>query len=204
MMKAFSIRALHKASATGRFLRDKRGIAALEFALVVPLMLAMYLGTIEISSAVSINRKISRVASTIADLVTQQDQVDKNKLDNILEIGEAVLFPYDTRKPDIWITAIDVDSSYPEGGKVAWSRRYNKGTFQTGATVNDDTFVPTDLRIDGTFLVRVDAKIDYVPIVGWVIGDTIGTVDNGVGVLGMSERYFLRPRLGEDIPCTDC
>lgn len=203
-MKAFSIKALHKARSAGLFLRDKRGIAAVEFALVVPLMLAMYLGTIEISSAVAINRKISRVASTVADLVTQQDVVNKDKLDSIMEVGEAVLYPYETRKPDIIITAINVDSSYPEGGKVAWSRRYNKGTFETGAPANEDTWVPTDLRIDGTFLVRVDAKIDYVPVVGWFIGNTIGTKDGDASVLGMSERYFLRPRTGESIPCPDC
>jgi Flp pilus assembly protein TadG len=203
-MNAFSIKALLKATAAERFLRDKRGIAALEFALVVPLMLAMYLGTIEISSAVATNRKISRVASTVADLVTQQDEVNKSKLEGIMEVGEALLFPYETRKPDIWITAINVDSSYPQGGKVAWSRRYNEGTFETGMTVGNDTIVPADLQIDGTFLVRVDANIDYVPVVGWIIGDTIGTLESGVGVLGMSERYFLRPRVGEIIPCTDC
>jgi Flp pilus assembly protein TadG len=203
-MKAFSIKALRKSAAANRFLRDKRGIAAIEFALVVPLMLAMYLGTIEISSAVSINRKVSRVASTVADLVTQQDIVDKTMLNNIMEIGEAVLFPYETRKPDIVITAINVDSSFPEGGKVAWSRRYDKGTYKAGETVNDDTWVPTDLRIDGTFLVRVDTGLDYVPVVGWVIGDSIGTIKDGIGVLEMRERYFLRPRLGAAIPCTDC
>jgi len=203
-MKALSIKALHKAATARRFLRDKRGVAALEFALIVPLMLTMYLGTIEISTAIAVNRKVSRVASTIADLVTQQDEVNKDKLDNILEIGEAVLFPYDSRKPDIWITAINVDSSYPEGGKVAWSRRYDKGSFQEGLGDDEDTYVPTDLRIDGTFLVRVDAKLDYAPVVNWLIGETIGTVKNGVGVLEMSERYFLRPRLGEAIPCTNC
>jgi len=203
-MKSISIKAMRKMSAAARFLHDKRGIAALEFALVVPLMLAMYLGTIEISSAVAINRKISRVASTVADLVTQQDAVNKDELDSIMEIGEAVLFPYQTRKPDIWITGINVDSSYPKGGKVAWSRRDDKGNPQSGAPKGDDTFVPPDLRIDDTFLIRVDAKIDYVPVVGWVIGDTIGTKEGGVGVLPMSERYFLRPRLGESIPCPDC
>lgn len=204
-MKTFTNKALRKAAALRRrFTGDQRGIAAIEFALVVPLMLAMYLGTMEISAAVSINKKVSRVSATVADLVTQQTEVNKTVLDNILEIGEAVLFPYTSDKPDIWITAIKVHSSYPEGGKVAWSRRYNKGNFQTGLSEDDDAWVPPDLRIDGTFLVRVDTDLDYVPVVHWLIGDTIGTNKNGIGVIEMNERYFLRPRLGGTIVCSNC
>lgn len=189
-----------------RFRRDRRGIAAIEFALVVPLMLVMYLGTIEISAAVSINRKVSRIASTVADLVTQQTDVAKTDLKGIMEIGAALLFPYDSDKPVIRIVAIDVESSYPKGGKVVWSRRDNKGTLDNGGySKNDDIEVPSDLRIDGSFLIRVDADLDYVPIVHWLIGDQIGTVNtDGIGIIEMSERYYLRPRLGADIPCSDC
>ena len=191
---------------TKRFRDDMRGIAAIEFALVVPLMLVMYLGTIEISAAVSINRKVSRIASTIADLVTQQTEVAKTDLKGIMEIGEALLFPYDSDKPVITIVAIDVESGYPKGGKVVWARRDYRGTFDNGGYVkNADIDVPKDLRINGSFLIRVDTSLDYIPIVHWLIGDTVGTVNtNGVGIIAMKERYYLRPRLGADIGCTDC
>jgi len=188
-----------------RFRRDRRGIAAIEFALVVPLMLVMYLGTIEISAAVSINRKVSRIASTVADLVTQQTEVTKSDLKGIMEIGEALLFPYNSDSPVITVVAIDVESTYPKGGKIVWARRDNKGTFDNGGlSKNADIEVPTDLRIDGSFLIRVDTGLDYVPIVHWLIGDSVGKMKGGVGVIEMSERYYLRPRLGADIPCSDC
>lgn len=188
-----------------RFRRDRRGIAAIEFALVVPLMLVMYLGTIEISAAVSINRKVSRIASTVADLVTQQTEVTKSDLKGIMEIGSALLFPYNSDTPVIRIVAIDVESTYPKGGKIVWSRRDNKGTFDNGGLAkNDDIEVPMDLRINGSFLIRVETDLDYVPIVHWLIGDSVGSMKNGVGVIAMSERYYLRPRLGADISCKDC
>ncbi len=204
-MKALTNKALKRTGGfAARFSRDKRGIAAIEFALIVPLMLTMYLGTIEISAAVSINKKVSRVSATVADLVTQQTEVNKTQLEDIMAVGESVLFPYVADKPDITIIAINVDSSYPQGGKIAWSREYDKGLNGPGGTPGADTWVPEDLRIDGTFLVRVDTKLDYVPIVNWLIGDTIGTIKNGIGVIEMKERYFLRPRLGDAIACTDC
>jgi Flp pilus assembly protein TadG len=194
----------NKAQGPRGFLMDIRGVAAVEFALVVPLMITMYLGTMEMSAGIAVNRKVSRVASTVADLVTQQQTVTKDDLLDIMEIGEAVLFPYQLHKPDIVVVGIDVDSSYPQGGKVVWSRRYDKGTYKNGWTVGDDTWVPTDLRIDGTFLVRVSTDLDYQPVVAWLIGDTVGTIKNGVGVIEMEETYFLRPRLGGSVTCTDC
>ena len=58
--------------------------------------------------------------------------------------------------------------------EVVWSRRDNKGTFDNGGYVkNNDIEVPTDLRIDGSFLIRVDTNLDYIPIVHWLIGDTM-------------------------------
>lgn len=188
-----------------RFRSDRRGVAAIEFALVVPMMLVMYLGTIEISAAVSVNKKVSRVAATVADLVTQQTEVVKTDLKGILEIGEAILYPYTTERPVIRIIAINVNSSYPQGGKVAWARRFNKGSFDdAGLNKNSNTWVPVDLRIDGTFLISVEAELDYVPIVHWLIGDSVGKMKNGVGVIEMEERYFMRPRLGAAIDCDDC
>lgn len=183
---------------------DRRGVAAVEFALIVPVMLAMYLGTMEMSVAVSVNKKVSRVASTVADLVTQQSDTSTTNLDAMMEIGGAVLFPYQSSKPDITITAINVDSSYPQGGKVAWSRRYDKGTFKTGPSKTSDIAVPANLISDGTFLIKVETSLDYIPAVSWLIGDSVGTTKNGVGLLQMSEHYFLRPRLGSTITCSTC
>ena len=139
-MKAFTTKALKETrDFAARFTRDKRGIAAIEFALIVPLMLTMYLGTIEISTAVSINKKVSRVSATVADLVTQQTEVNKSQLEDIMAVGESVLFPYVADKPDITIIAINVDSSYPQGGKIAWSREYDKGIYKNGGTAGGFT-----------------------------------------------------------------
>lgn len=176
----------------------------MEFALILPVLIVMYLGTMEMSAGVVVNKKVSRVASTVADLVTQQQSVSKADLKQIMEIGEAVLFPYNTRRPDIVVIGIDVDKSYPKGGKVVWSRRYDQGKFKPGWITGSDVDVPAKLQINDTFLVRVETKLDYAPVVSWLIGDTVGSVKDGIGVLEMEESYILRPRFGADIDCTDC
>ena len=185
-----------------RYRSDRSGVAAVEFALVVPLLLLLYLGTMEISSGVSLNKRLARVASTTADLVTQQSAVDRDRLEAIMKVGESILFPYTADAPRITIVGIDVDDDHPDGGQIMWSRRMNKdGSFDDGWTAGDYTFVPARLRIDETFLVMVRAEIKYLPLITWV---TERNADGSAVGIDMEETYWFHPRLVDQIPCGDC
>lgn len=185
-----------------RFRRDRKGVAAVEFALIVPLLLAMYLGTMEVSNGVALNKRVARMASAVADLVAQQDSVTKTDLEEIMKIGEAILYPYTADKPVITVTAVKVDDTYPQWGKVAWSRQKKKdGTYVAGAAAGSDINVPKRLQIDDTFVILVRAQVKYLPIVTWVTGkDGSG---NPIGI-NISEQYWLHPRLTDEIACTNC
>ncbi|TIV71910.1 MAG: pilus assembly protein, partial [Mesorhizobium sp.] len=67
--------------------RDRRGVAAIEFAFIVPVLLIMYFITMEASQAIETSKKVSRIGSMVADLVTQQQTVVKANLDAIMKIG---------------------------------------------------------------------------------------------------------------------
>src|SRR5436305_12464294 len=81
-----------------RFLADRRGVSAVEFAMLLPLMVALYLGGVEISSAVAIDRKVTLVARTLADLVAQATNVSSTDVTNVLSAIAAVVQPYDDTK----------------------------------------------------------------------------------------------------------
>ena len=53
------------------FFADRSGVAAIEFAVIVPLMLVMFFGTVEFSSGLAVDRKVSLVARTIVNLTSQ-------------------------------------------------------------------------------------------------------------------------------------
>src|ERR1700726_3230086 len=74
--------------------RDRSGIAATEFAVIVPLMLVMFFGTVEFSSGVAVDRKVTLVARTLSDLTSQSLSVATTDLSNFFAAGTAILTPY--------------------------------------------------------------------------------------------------------------
>jgi Flp pilus assembly protein TadG len=188
-----------------RLLADRKGVAAIEFAFIAPLLLAMYFVTMEIAPAIDANKKVGRAASMIADLVTQQSTITKSEADAIMAIGEATLNPYTRTKLNVTITAINITDEATPKVLVAWSRKMVNGVFSADAVKDSVTTVPTALKIRNSFLVRVEASLDYRPIITWTADQKAAT-----GLLAafddiqMKESYYLRPRMSNSIACSDC
>ncbi|MBZ9683006.1 pilus assembly protein [Mesorhizobium sp. CO1-1-7] len=189
-----------------RFWSNRRGVAAVEFALIAPILLVMYFMTMEASQAIETSKKVSRVGSMVADLVTQQPTIAKVDLDAIMKIGTLTLQPYNRSVPDITITAIQVTTDATPQVLVVWSRKVVNGVNGVGATAGTATTVPASLRVPGTFLVRVDSTLAYKPIISWTTDSQqkLGFVETLAKGMTMSETYYLRPRRSVTIPCSDC
>jgi Flp pilus assembly protein TadG len=189
----------------GRLIGDRRGVAAIEFALIVPLLLSMYFVTMEVSQAIESNKKVSRAGSMVADLVTQQQTIRKADLDAIMAIGESLLQPYNRSKPAITITAIEVTDEPSPQVKVVWSRKLHDGAFTQGAAKGSITTVPPALNTKGSFLVRAESALEYKPVITWAASS-----EQALGLtaafanISMKETYYLRPRMSQRIACDDC
>jgi Flp pilus assembly protein TadG len=190
-----------------RFAQSRRGVAAIEFAFIAPVLLMLYFMTMEVSQAIETNKKVGRAASMIADLITQQPTTTKSELDAIMQIGEATLQPYNRSELSIYITGVQISNDPSAKATVAWTRQMIND--QTGANPNmavgAETPIPDDLRIAGTFLVRVQTKLNYRPVIVWSADakQTLGLMaafDN----INMSEQYYLRPRMSDTVSCGDC
>jgi len=77
-----------------RFVRDGRASVAVEFAGIVPLMFVMFFGTVEFSSAVAVNRKVTLVARNMSDLTSQSTTVTDNDFVNFTATSKAIMTPY--------------------------------------------------------------------------------------------------------------
>ena len=174
----------------GRLLRpfsrlagDRAGVAAVEFALILPIMLTLYLGANEFGNALTIQRKVTHVTSSVSDLVAQAKTISNADMTNILDASAAVLTPYPTAKLTIKVSLIKIDAVGT--ATVVWSDARNTTALTVGAVVQ----VPADVKTANTYLVNAEVHYDYVPTIGYVM----------TGHFDLQDKFYLRPRLSTDI-----
>ena len=188
-----------------RLVKDRQGVAAVEFALIVPFLLIFYFLSMEVSQAIENNKKVSRIGSMVADLVAQNADMTPAELDAIMQIGSAVLQPYGRSSPRITVTGIYLTDEATPKAKVVWSRKLANGFFSRAALKGTVTSVPTALTIRDTFILRVESELDYRPVIAW---SADGKAAMGLAAafdnINMSETYYLRPRMSSDVQCETC
>jgi Flp pilus assembly protein TadG len=163
--------------------RDERGVSAVEFAMLLPLMLSLYLGAVEVSQAVAVDRKVTLSARSVADLVARATSVTTTDLDNILEAATAVTAPFSPTNLKVTVSQVKIDG---EGNaKVDWSVAKN-----TAARPKDQTVtLPTALKIPNTSLIWGEVQYTYTPVIGYVI----------TGTLNLKDQIYMRPRLSDEV-----
>ena len=109
-MKAF---AFHSAALRriASFACDRRGVSAVEFAMVLPLMVTLYLGVVEVSQGVAIDRKVTLTTRTVADLASQVASINNTEMSNLLNATAAVIAPYEQSKLKVTVSAVSVDAN---------------------------------------------------------------------------------------------
>lgn len=176
-----------------RWLHDIRGVAAVEFALLLPVMLTLYIGSVEVTQLLTVDRKVVLLSRTVGDLTTQSSAVTNTDLDAIMNAASSVLAPLSTATSQIRITSIAISDSgsadplVPKKATVCWSyhRNWDVNNFAHGTELAT-TLVPTALRSDsGTSIVLAEVQYPYRPAIGYVL----------VGTWTLNEKIFMRPRL---------
>src|SRR2546423_9823449 len=100
------------------FARDRRGISAVEFAMLLPLMVTLYLGVVEVSQGVAIDRKVTLTTRTMADLASRVTSINNADMTNMLNATSAVIAPYDQSKVKVVLSAGKIN---PTGTpKIGW------------------------------------------------------------------------------------
>lgn len=198
MLKPASILArLQRINRNGRrklaaFARARSGIAATEFALIVPIMLAMYFGMIELSQALGHGRKATLLSRTLADLVTQSTGVTNTDMNTIFSAASSVVAPFDVTDLAMRVTAISIDGAGT--ARVDWSDVKNVGTAPAygplGRCSNANHLLPMALRSPRSNLVIADATVRHYPAIGTVL------LPSGVTI---SETMPMRPRVSQAI-----
>ena len=169
-----------------RFGRDKRGVSAVEFALVLPLMMTLYLGGVELSQAITASRKVTLVARTVSDLTSQVSTISNASMTDILKASAAIVSPFSANSVKVTVSCVTIDAN----GKatIAWSDTLNGTAHAVGTTVT----LPAALDVPSTTLIWSEAEYDYKPTIGYVI----------TGTMALKDQMYMRPRLSDTITRT--
>ncbi|PYB70236.1 TadE/TadG family type IV pilus assembly protein [Rhizobium wuzhouense] len=175
-------------------LADKQGVGGVEFALVAPMLLVLYLMSFELTMGFSAAKKASMASSAVADIVAREEKVTKAYLVTMSDVAKAIFVPYPPTDLLIKVTAIKIDGT--KTAKVAWSW---SSTGVAPYAVGTSAPVPANLLIADTFLIRSELSVShemmtYLP----------GMVSGGTKSLTLYREFYYRQRLGAQITCSDC
>jgi Flp pilus assembly protein TadG len=162
-----------------RFRRDPSGVSAVEFALILPIMMTLYFGIVEVGDALVVDRKVTHVTSTICDLVAQSKTISPTDMSNFMDASQAIIYPYDTSLLKIVVSQVAIDSK----GKatISWSDARNT----TALAKNSAVTLPSGVTENSTYLVMATVSYRYTPTIGYIM----------TGPVTLSETFYLRPRL---------
>ncbi|QEL24295.1 hypothetical protein FQV39_18190 [Bosea sp. F3-2] len=163
MMRFGSTMNLKSLASLWRRFRDERdGVAAIEAAIALPVMVVAYVGVVNISQMVAINRKVTQLTSALSDLTARLQTVPTAEISNIFKAAETILLPYDSRKAKMVIASIVIDAN--RVAKVCWSNSYPAGT--TAPNRGDTESVPDSVRIANTSVIMARASYEFTPVIG--------------------------------------
>lgn len=185
-----------------------KGVAAVEFGLLIPVLLTFWLGSNEFGQALMLDRRVTTTASAVADLVAQTDTLTEDQIDEILGLSDQLMAPalMNLYKPNNFrIDVMHVIKNEDGELTVDWAREKTGGgagpstQFPEGAITAaeiDENFDP-EVILDNSSQVIAKVEYDYTPTVGRFIKRDLG------GTIKLKETFFLAPRKGI-VVCSDC
>lgn len=154
--------------AAKRLSKATSGMAAVEFALTLPFLVALLFTGIDVTEAVSARRKAVTASSTISDLISQAKEVNDGDVQNAFTAGTAIMTPFNSTNFSAVISNVTMNATGAPA--VAWSKGHNAAERAKGSAIN----IPTELKAPNSSLVVAEVTYTYKPMVGYKLtGDIL-------------------------------
>lgn len=135
------------------FSRNRSGIAATEFALILPLLVAIFFGMLEISDAMMAGRRVQTAVNSLSDLVAQERDVTTGELDDIIVGVNRMLAPTPGSSATLRVTSVVVNPGVPGQLIVRWSRDNSGATPYAANSVFTKVSDPTIVNSGASVIV---------------------------------------------------
>jgi Flp pilus assembly protein TadG len=159
-----------------RMIAARDGAAAIEFAFLAPIMVAMFFGAVELSVAITTERRVAQVAGSAGDLVARADRtINVSEVTDIMQIGSYMLDAASIAPLRIEISNVTSSPTDPKNTTEAWRCVFVGGTLQTNCSCTSVRFdIPEGLIGANDSVVVAKATYAYTPLgFGNIIGDDV-------------------------------
>lgn len=172
-----------------RLVSDRRGVSALEFALIAPIMALFYAGSVELASTLLADRKVASAASTMGDLVARLPVADSCELDDIYAATNLIFEPYPSAGVRLRISSIKPNPTTPTQMDVVWS---HANPNWTARTVGETVPLPAGIMAANGSILMAEVEYTYSP--------PFNSVFRTDPVL--SDVFYMRPRGTDELVFT--
>lgn len=167
-----------------RFGRNHAGVAAVEFALIMPFMILLFFGTLEASRALAYDRRLTSASSALGDLIAQTNtSLSMTQLNDYFTAARITMVPYNAELLRQTATCVYVDAD--GDATVTWSYANNGATAHATGSAYALPTAFTDIARD-TYVIVAEAELFYEPITN-IAFDT--------GITLYKEQFYI-PRFG--------
>ena len=165
----------------------ERGVAAVEFALILPFLLTLYLGSVEVGSAIAVDKRVANVAGALGDLVArQEDSITTSTLTDYFEAAQLTMAPYSGSSLKQVVSSVYVSSTGVV--TVIWSRGHNGGTAHSVGATYPLAQEMIDISLN-SYVIVAEAQTTYRPLAGYVFPNPFT----------LYHEYYYAPRFGSQI-----
>jgi Flp pilus assembly protein TadG len=176
-----------RSRARSSFIAARGGATAVEFALLLPALLLLYLGGYELTRALSTYRKVTDTTTEIASIVSQYSTMSSSDVSSVLGASTQIMAPNSTANLKLVLSEISTDAH--SNATVTWSQAYNGGTVLTAGSA---VTLPAGLAMANTSYILVQTAYSYTPTIGAAYVPTIP----------LSDSIYMLPRQSSSITYT--
>ena len=168
----------------------ERAMAATEFALILPVALVMFTGSLIYGTASEVNRKVTLTARDVTDLVTQYTSINTADMTTLINSAAQVMSPFSTANTTVVISDVTVLANGT--GTIEWSVAMSGSGLPVGQTVTLPANIQAIPAIAGQAQINIiwgHVAYVYTPTIGYQL----------TGPITLYDDIYLTPRLSADV-----